>query len=573
MMLNMLRKSLFLFAMMLMAYCSFGQEKYSEDQIKVQEMFIEASKKKLLGNLDKAIELYNSVLREDETNNAAMYELARVYIQQEKMSKGQEWAEKAVAQSPKNIWYQQFLLRIYEQMGQFDDAIVLSEQIVSNAPDNIDHYMSWASFHLKAGQFQEAIDVYDTAEKRFGISESLSSKKSDIYLNLNKEKKAEKELRALVETFPYSAEYKELLAAFYLKTNKDEDALAVYRKILEIDPDNVKAQMAMAGSNTASSNELNYLESLKAVFNQPEASINLKIKQLLPSISKIAEGQKVDADYADKVLELTDILEEVHPQEAQGFAAAADVLYHMERYEEARSKYKMALEKDETIFSVWEQLMRTDLKSRNYEGLYEASYEALDIFPNQSIIYYYNGYAAFQLGKYDEALSILDQALLMSAADEGLALNIQALIGRIYNQMGDQTAFDAAFKKALSMAPDNANIKSTYAYELAEAEIRLDQAAELAEQALKADKKNPQYLHVAAWVAFRQKKYDEAQKLMLDAMASGLSNDPIVLEHYGDILFVTGKKEEAVNYWKKAQQNGNASELLNKKINEKKLYE
>jgi len=39
-----------------------------------------------------------------------------------------------------------------------------------------------------------------------------------------------------------------------------------------------------------------------------------------------------------------------------------------------------------------------------------------------------------------------------------------------------------------------------------------------------------------------------------------------VLEHYGDILFMSGEKQEAVEWWQKAVKAGSDSPLLKKKI-------
>lgn len=46
-----------------------------------------------------------------------------------------------------------------------------------------------------------------------------------------------------------------------------------------------------------------------------------------------------------------------------------------------------------------------------------------------------------------------------------------------------------------------------------------------------------------------------------------------LLEHYADILFKLGNVEKAVEYWKKAKEAGEASEHIDKKINERKYIE
>ena len=68
------------------------------------------------------------------------------------------------------------------------------------------------------------------------------------------------------------------------------------------------------------------------------------------------------------------------------------------------------------------------------------------------------------------------------------------------------------------------------------------------------------------------KKYDDAKIWVGKALENGGRNNGTLLEHYGDILYQLGDKESAVKYWEDAKKAG-ASELIDKKIMEKKLYE
>jgi predicted negative regulator of RcsB-dependent stress response len=60
---------------------------------------------------------------------------------------------------------------------------------------------------------------------------------------------------------------------------------------------------------------------------------------------------------------------------------------------------------------------------------------------------------------------------------------------------------------------------------------------------------------------------------MKKALEHGGDKSGVILEHYGDILFHLDKKDEAVEYWKKASEKENHSTGLEKKINDKKYYE
>jgi len=58
---------------------------------------------------------------------------------------------------------------------------------------------------------------------------------------------------------------------------------------------------------------------------------------------------------------------------------------------------------------------------------------------------------------------------------------------------------------------------------------------------------------------------------MESAIKHGGEDNSTLLEHYGDILFKLDQTEEAVKYWEKAREQGEFSELLEKKI-EKRSY-
>ena len=57
------------------------------------------------------------------------------------------------------------------------------------------------------------------------------------------------------------------------------------------------------------------------------------------------------------------------------------------------------------------------------------------------------------------------------------------------------------------------------------------------------------------------------------ALSNGGIELPLILDHYGDILFQLKETEEAVKYWQKALDKGSDSPLLEKKIADRTIYE
>ena len=68
-------------------------------------------------------------------------------------------------------------------------------------------------------------------------------------------------------------------------------------------------------------------------------------------------------------------------------------------------------------------------------------------------------------------------------------------------------------------------------------------------------------------------KYEEAGKWIVEAMEAGGNENPVILEHYGDVLWQLDKKQEAIQWWKKALDAGKGSDFLEKKVEDQMMHE
>ncbi len=55
-----------------------------------------------------------------------------------------------------------------------------------------------------------------------------------------------------------------------------------------------------------------------------------------------------------------------------------------------------------------------------------------------------------------------------------------------------------------------------------------------------------------------------------DAMVNDAEKSDVIVEHCGDIYYMTGDVEGALKYWKQALEMGSKSKMLEKKIEKKK---
>lgn len=541
-----------------------AQERITETQVERQQTFIEANREKLLGNYDRAITLYGGVLKDDPRNHAAAYELARIYDLRSDWDEAVRYLKIATSNDPENEWYQKLLADVYQKAGNNKDAAAVYEALVKRDPANEYYYYKWAFFLLKSGDAAKAIKVYDDLESKVGINEEIVRRKHALYVGLGDEKKATRELERLVNAFPDNTDYRHLLAGYYEQTGDKNAAVKVYRDILVIDPRDPKANLAVAGADVSTNDDISYLRSLQTVFEQADVELDMKIGKLLPFVQKVADTG--DKNLAAAALELTRTLERVHPDQAKAYAASGDLLFYIGQLPEALTKYEKTLQLDKSVYLVWEQMLRIQLAMRNYQGLYDYSEQTIDLFPNKALAYYLNGVAGRKLGQNADAIEVLDQAFLMAGNDSALKLDILVQLGQAHAALKHFDAADNAFEAALKIDPKSAQVLSLYSLYLADQPQRMDKAIEMATQAQKLAPDNPLAAHALGWTLVQRKSYAEAQKLLDKAMQGDQSTDPLLLEHYGDLYFNMNDPAKALNYYERAKEQGIRSEALEKKI-------
>ena len=110
----------------------------------------------------------------------------------------------------------------------------------------------------------------------------------------------------------------------------------------------------------------------------------------------------------------------------------------------------------------------------------------------------------------------------------------------------------AAYDSALVYNPSNIGALNNYAYYLSVERRDLDKAEEMSYKTVKAEPNNATYLDTYAWILFEKGNYAEARIYIDNAMKSeGGDKSDVIVEHCGDIYYMTGDVDGALTYWNK----------------------
>ena len=114
-----------------------------------------------------------------------------------------------------------------------------------------------------------------------------------------------------------------------------------------------------------------------------------------------------------------------------------------------------------------------------------------------------------------------------------------------------------AYDEALKYNDKNVVVLNNYAYFLSLEKKDLKKAERMSALAVKLEPNNSTYLDTYAWIFFVQGNYTLAKIYHRErALPTIRPKSSELVDHYGDILFMSGDKEKALEQWKKAKEMG-----------------
>ncbi len=534
-----------------------------------QRTFFEAQKHKAIGNSEKAYAFFQEAAQIDPKNDAVYYELALYEFETKNTAASKVNIEKAIAIDKKNHWYYLLLANVEVEAGDLDAAAKAFKKTTELNPDDMQTFFELASVYLYQQKFDQAISVYDQLEKRTHVSEELSFQKQQLYMQMGKPEKALAELQKLVDQYPDQIEYHGMLAQFYAENGEDEKALATFERMKKIDPNSGFYHMLLSEYYASKGRDQESYDEMLLAFKSDEVHIDQKIGVLLRFFSVT----DFSAEMLPRAYELLDITIAVHPKESKAFAMYGDYHLRENRIVEARDMYRKAVELDKTRNAVWSQLLILESQLANWKELEEESQEAVTLFPALPEFYLYLGIAQGENEKYDSAIDNLNMGRMFVLDNPALEAQFYASLGDIYHSAGEHKKSDNSYEEALRINPNNVFVLNNYAYYLSMRNENLPKALEMAKHANELQPGQASFQDTYGWVLYQTGNYTEALNWIQASMDSGGDQSPEVVEHFGDVLYKNNRVEEAVYFWEKALELGTDTELLRKKIAEKKLYE
>lgn len=540
--------------------------------------FTEAEKFFILEDYSKALAYYQRTLEVTPENGTVHYKIAEVLSRsnkQEDLQRAASSIEQALRIDKTNKYFYVLAASIYGSMAKFDKAAATYEELIRTVPGTEEYLYDLAEVLQYANKQEEAIKVYTKAENTFGVNELSSTQKIRLYLEADKTKEAIAEGEKLIAAFPDEERYVMAFAQVLSQKNLTNLAIQYLEKYTVDDPNSGNAKMLLAGLYRDTNQEVKARPLLLILFDDPSVDFGGKLIILGAYNAELNHSKTTGTSDAEKETFAVSLLEKLkknYPEESGVHIIGGDLYLAVGKDRESQSEYAQAVKAEDVNFEVWENLLYLDIKLEQYDQALKHSDQALELFPNQGMLHYFNGIANLRKRHFQDAVSALEQAKKMLSAKAALVADVNAMLGEAFNATKEYEKSDKAYDEALLFNPSNSSVLNNYSYFLALRKGNLEKAEKMSALLVKNNPENPTYLDTHAWVLYVREKYREARRVIEKAISTGKAS-AVHFEHYGDILYKLGDVEGAVAQWEKAKGMNANSEILNKKIANRKIYE
>lgn len=544
---------------------------HTSAEAKADALFYDATKARIKGDDKLAEDLLQQLVKLKPSEPALYYDLARINLKKSNNEKAYEYIRKAVDLDGSNKYYQEEYALLQAQKGEYVQAAETMNKLAGKERYNEEYLLRSAFWYQRAGKHAESLQQIDKLLEKDPGNEDFLLQKQALYLKMKNVDGAAGVLNELIRRNPREPRYYALLAELYQNNKQPEKALETFTKAQKLFPEDPAIQLGLADYFRKNKDTARYNEYVQKAIINKELEAESQLALLLPYLQENGG----DSTRRREGIGLAKKLAEQHPKNSQVQAFYGDILTINNQRDEASAQYKKAIAVDPSRYQVWQQLLFGYTDREDADSLILYSEKALRLFPNQAMVHYLNGVGHMNKKEYPLAIKAINRAIDMQPEDnEDLLAQMYTTLGDAYNYSKQYVLSDSSYEQALRLDPKNATVLNNYAYYLSVRGVRLGDAEKMSKTSLELRPGEATFMDTYGWIRYKQGDYRQAKEYIQKAIDNNPGNaDGTLWEHLGDVYYKLNDIQKALDNWKKAKEKASDGPFLDKKIQDKKLYE
>ena len=163
--------------------------------------------------------------------------------------------------------------------------------------------------------------------------------------------------------------------------------------------------------------------------------------------------------------------------------------------------------------------------------------------------------------EYDQAIKYY--SLIINSLDDNNKVKADILYrrGGSFERLKDYSNADKDLQYSLKINPNDAYVLNYLAYSWLERGYKINDAIEMLEEAYAQKSEDPYIIDSIGWAYYLIDNFEKAEKFLRRAVKL-MPDDPIVNDHYGDILWKLDRKIQARYFWSMVLEMEDAEQKL-----------
>lgn len=459
---------------------------------------------RLAGDPGRALIEYEEAAQLDSLSPVIYARIGETYFTLNRTQKARIAFQKSVKLNPDQPGLYDMIALSLVMEKKFEEAEKIWKELTITHPDFLDGWYNLSDFYFERGNTEKGLNVLRKLAIREPDNIDVRGRIVDILMNIQKFDEAVEYLEELISISPGQGHFYQVLYQAYTALGQAEQAretIERWRLNVEITPQS----------------ELLYAELL-------------------------IRGEKWN-----DALELLNRGSEFWPSHWAFPHLKAIVYIEKEEPDSVKKYYEIALNMESAIpvayqnYAIW----LTDQGESDH---------AMDIirqgrvrFPENPELMFTEALLLQEKNELVQAIRVLENLRTLQPEDS----NVLNILATLYDSVGQFPKAQEIYEQLIRIDEDDPLTLNNYSYMLAEQNIKLEQAWDMIQKALKAEPENGAYLDTAAWVLYRLKRYQEALDYVDEALLK-VPEDYEVLYHKGMIILALGFKDDALKFFEQS---------------------
>jgi tetratricopeptide (TPR) repeat protein len=495
------------------------------------------------------------------TNPNLQMTLGRLQLRAGKADLAVPILEKVAQQAP---WAAEPLLLLYEAQVSQGKIAEAEQSLIQAAEVNPRYFPQLGQFFERAGIWAEGASAYEQAiEGSRQPSRDLQIRYAAALINMEGGgEKARAVLQELLKASPNDTRVLYMLSNAERSAGDEKAAEATARKIIATDPTNVAGLRALVAVLFDRFDYKQIVDVATPLMKDPSRAKGREFEGAAVLV-QLGIAQQQLAQWDASIAAVT-AAKTLTPEDPEVDAYLVQAHLTARRFDRAEAVAREALARDPDQPRMVRLRAQALLKGGRTAEANKLLEDGVARQPNsrEFLVGLADLYADQK--RTDDALRILERARKAFGDDDALAMRF----ANVYEAGGRFADAEKELRRLMSDDPLNAEAMNSLSYMLAEKGLRLAEAVDLAERAVKIEPGNPAFLDTLGWALFKQGKFDEAAEPMAKA-AAVLTGNSVIQDHHGDVLEKRGRHAEAVTAWQRALAGD--GEQIDRAVIEKKI--